>query len=476
MKSPLFREASDRAVFLRKNWQVVYAILLIVLIPLSVIANTVFVVNRFRHTVDVELQRTALMVGRAFTATSSDVLGDTARLQERITALGAAIPEVKAMDLLTKDGEDFKVVASLDPAAVGQVAHANQNMIAWYDSQAIASLTKSGQAAALDQKITAEELRSGERFWAVVMPVTGVDGQKAYLLSVKLSLNVIDALVASNLLWSYFWLMLTVLIIILVLLTNTRLFQYATLYRRLQEVDAMKDDFISMASHEMRAPIAAVRGYLSLFLENAFVTIEGKAREAMETTFHISTHLGTLVDDLLDVSRIEQGRMKLEPTRLAVEPLVEEVMAQMKFEAEKKGLGFTFKKPETPLPEIMADRSRLSQVLINLVSNAIKYSVAGEVTVTATLKDGQQVEVRVIDTGLGMSAAAREKLFTKFYRIRTDQTSMIPGTGLGLWITKQIVEQMKGHIWCDSIEGVGTQMSIVFPLAPAAPPVTPTAK
>jgi signal transduction histidine kinase len=470
MKSPLLREASDRVMFLKKNWQVAYAILLIVLIPVSVIANTVFVVNRFRGTVDVELQRTALMVGRAFTATSADLMGDEAKLQERLTALGSAIPEVMAMDLLKREGEDFKVVASLDPAAVGQVAHSKQNLLAWYDTQAIASLTKSGRAAGLDQKVTADELRSGRRYWAVVMPVTDAAGQKAYLLSVKLSLDVIDALVSANLTWAYFWLIVTVLIIVLVLLTNTRLFQYASLYRRLQEVDAMKDDFISMASHEMRAPIAAVRGYLSLFLENAFVEIEGKAREAMETTFHISTHLGTLVDDLLDVSRLEQGRMKMEMARVRLEPLIEEVMAQMKFEAEKKGLAFTFKKPDESLPEIMCDVSRLKQVLINLVSNAIKYSVAGEVTVTAKLKEDKQLEVRVIDTGLGMSAAAREKLFTKFYRVRTDKTATIPGTGLGLWITKQIVEAMKGRIWCDSIEGVGTQMSVVFPPAPPNAP------
>jgi signal transduction histidine kinase len=460
----------ERAVFLKKNWQIAYAAVLIVLIPVTVAANTMFVVNRFRKTVDVEMQRTALMVGRAFTATSADLLGDEAKLQERVSALGAAIPEVKTLDLLARDGEDFRVVASLDPAAVGETARSRQNILAWYDDQAIAALTRSGRAAAFDQKVTPDELRSGRRYWSVVMPVAGPDEKPAYLLSTKLSLDVIDVLVASNLFWSYLWLVVTVLIVILVLISNTRLFQYAALYRKLQEVDAMKDDFISMASHELRAPITAVRGYLSLFLENAFMAVEGKAREAMQVTFHLATHLGTLVDDLLDVSRIEQGRMKLDIGSVAVEPLIGEIIDAMKFEAKKKGLTLEYRRPafaeaaaDAPLPPVLADRDRLKQVLINLVSNAVKYTPAGSVTVTSEVKEANRVEIRVIDTGLGMSAEQRERLFTKFYRVKTDDTRDIPGTGLGLWITKQIVENMKGRIFCDSIEKVGTQMSVVLP-------------
>lgn len=463
MTNKLVAGLGDRLGFLKKNWQIVYAFILIVLIPVTVAANTVFVVSRFRQTVDVELQRTALMVGRAFTVTSADIMSDPAKLQTRLTDLAQAIPEIQAMDLLAKDGEDFKVVASLDDTAIGQAAHGRQNILAWYDNQAIAFLTKSGRAAAFDQTITSEELRSGKRYWAVVMPVTAPDGSKPYLLSVKLSLSVIDDLVTSNLFWSYLWLTVTVLIIILVLLTNTRLFQYAALYRKLKEVDAMKDDFISMASHELRAPITAVRGYLSLFLENAFMPLEDKAREAMQTTFHLATHLGSLVDDLLDVSRIEQGRIKMEIEEVHVEPLLEEVLAEMKFEAEKKSLAMTFERPAGPLPTVAADRSRLKQIIINLVSNAIKYTPTGSVTVAAAVKEDGQVEIRVSDTGLGMSAAQREKLFSKFYRVRTQQTAQIAGTGLGLWITKQLVEIMKGRIYCDSIENVGTQMSLIFP-------------
>lgn len=470
-------KVGESAMFLKKNWQILYAVLLIVLVPVTIVANTFFVVERFRKTVDVELQRTALIIGKMINVTSVDLFGDQAKLQKRLEEVATTLPEVKSLDILKKDGEDFTVFASLYKDGIGRPAHGRQNILAWYDGQAIAYLTKSPRSAAIDQKLTADEARSDDRYWGVVMPLYGADGQKAYLLSAKISLSVIDDLVRSNLFWSYVWLSFTVLIVILILASNTRLFQYASLYKKLQEVDQMKDDFISMASHELRAPITAIRGYLSLFLEDAFGKIDEKPKQILGTTFAIATHLAGLVEDLLDVSRIEQGRMKMDLEDLQPEPLIEEIVTQLHFEAEKKKLAFEYRKPAVPMPKIRVDRSRLRQVLINLCSNAIKYSPAGSVTVTTEVKDGNMLEIKVTDTGLGMSAEAREKLFQKFYRVKTDQTSGIPGTGLGLWITKQIVENMKGKIFCDSIEKVGTQMSVLLPIvqgAPAAPPAAPT--
>jgi signal transduction histidine kinase len=172
------------------------------------------------------------------------------------------------------------------------------------------------------------------------------------------------------------------------------------------------------------------------------------------------------VEDLLEVSRIEQGRMQMTLEPIQAEEVITEIVEQLHYEAEKKGLVFEFKKPAALLPMVLADRGRFKQVLINLCSNGIKYTQKGSVTVTTEPKEGGMVEIRVMDTGFGMSAEAREKLFSKFYRVRTDETRSIPGTGLGLWITKQIVELMKGKIYVDSIEKVGTQVSVDLPVAP----------
>jgi len=308
------------------------------------------------------------------------------------------------------------------------------------------------------------------------MPIgpSTADAPSKYLLTSKISLNVIDGLVRDNLVRSYLWLALTVAIVVALLAANTRIFQYAVLFRKLKEVDKMKDDFISMASHELRAPITAIRGYLSLFLEDAFGAFDEKPKSIMRTLFQVSTHLHDLVEDLLDVSRIEQGRLQLSPEPVKPEDAIDEVMGEMKFEAEKKGLAFSFRRPSIALPTVMADKARLRQVLVNLVSNAVKYTQKGSVTVTAEAKEGPMVEIRVADTGVGMSAEARERLFQKFYRIKTDDTRGIPGTGLGLWITKQIVEAMKGKIFVESIEKVGTQMGLLLPAATATPISTPS--
>lgn len=464
MKPDLSAKAEASASFLKKNWQIGYAALLILLIPLTVILNTFFVVNRFKTTVDVELQRTAIIVGKMFNATGADLLNDDKGLQMRVDQITEALPELKSFDVMRKTGEDFTVVASRTPDAIGKTAHSNQNILSWYGDNAIAYLTKSPRSAVDEQTITVEEARNPDRYWGVVMPLRDNEGKKTLLLSMKLSLGTIDALVIDNLFWSYVWLAITILIVILVLASNTRLFQYASLYKKLQEVDQMKDDFISMASHELRAPITAIRGYLSLFLEDAYGKFEEKPKAAMATTFAIATHLGTLVEDLLEVSRIEQGRMKMDLEPVDAGATVEEIMTQLKFEAEKKKLAFTYKKPTDPLPNINVDKVRFKQVIINLMSNAIKYTPSGSVTVTTEVKDGNMLELRVMDTGLGMSAEARERLFQKFYRVKTVDTSTIPGTGLGLWITKRIVDLMGGKIFCDSIEKVGTQMSVLFPI------------
>jgi len=305
--------------FLKQNWQIIYALVLIVLIPITIAANTLFVVGRFRTTVDVELQRTSLIIGRLFNVTSMDLFDDPAALQQRVEDVAAVIPEVKSLDVLAIDGVDFFVVASLYEDGIGRQAQGQQHILSWSTDEAIAYLTKSPRSTASDLKLTPDEARGDERYWGVVMPLHDESGERRYLLSSKISLNVIDELVRSNLFWSYAWLAITMLIVVLILGSNTRLFQYAVLFKRLKEVDKMKDDFISMASHELRAPITAIKGYLSLFLDNAFGPIEGKSREVMKTTFSITMHLGGLVEDLLDVSRIEQGRMKFDMEVLGLE-------------------------------------------------------------------------------------------------------------------------------------------------------------
>ena len=172
--------------------------------------------------------------------------------------------------------------------------------------------------------------------------------------------------------------------------------------------------------------------------------------------------LGVLVDDLLNVSRIEQNRIKMEPEQLDPQPLVKEVIEEHELQAREKNLKINYQKPqENILIEI--DKDRFRQIMINLVSNAVKYTQEGEIDVKMEVdKTGRQLMIKVKDSGIGMSAKDREKLFSKFYRVQNKHTRDVSGTGLGLWITKRLVEIMKGSISVDSIEGVGSQFTITF--------------
>ena len=455
---------------IKRHWQIVYSVFLIVLVPFLIVLNTLYSVGAYRQNIDITLQRESLVVGRMFNIAAGDRVADDAAMQKLVTSVSSQIGEVYALDVLVPSGdtfqsEQFRIAASLDPSAVGQKSTAVQDILSWSQDEAFAFLTQSPARSAMDQKFAPAQLTT--RYWAVIMPLKDASGKKVALLFMKLSLATIDDLVQATLFRSYIYLAITVLITVLILASNTRLFQYALLFRKLKEVDQMKDQFISMASHELMTPISAIKGFLSLFLENAFGPFQGVAREKMQTLYTLSERLGELVEDLLNVSRIEQGRIKIEPKPVQPEEVVRQVMDELESNAVNKKLAFTFTPPDEALPKISADADRLKQVLVNLIGNAIKYTPKGSVTVSAYLDEGQ-VKIKCTDTGLGMSASARERLFEKFYRIRTDATATIPGTGLGLWITKQLVELQKGKIYVDSIENVGTQMTVSFPALPKA--------
>jgi signal transduction histidine kinase len=314
------------------------------------------------------------------------------------------------------------------------------------------------------QKIYESDGANNYRYWQVVIPLKDLSGQKQALLSMKLSADVIDTIMAVVLGKSYWILLLTVILIILLLLVNSRLFEYSILYNKIKEVDAMKDEFISMASHELRTPVTVIRGYATMMLEEApKLGVNDEAKEYLSIIDVSSERLNSLIEDLLNVSRIEQGRLKMDFKDIEIWPLVEETIKEMKIQADTKGLVLSCTIEPNAKSFISADKDRLKQVLINTIGNSIKYTPSGSVEVKLLNRDNNLV-LTIKDTGIGMTAKEREHLFEKFYRVKSKKTEDIVGTGLGLWITKQIVELMKGTIMIDSMEGVGTQVTLEFPL------------
>ncbi|CAN5162659.1 hypothetical protein BH11PAT4_BH11PAT4_4920 [soil metagenome] len=237
---------------------------------------------------------------------------------------------------------------------------------------------------------------------------------------------------------------------------------------KLYEGDQMKSEFVSIASHELLTPISAIEGYLSMILDEKIAGkgLDPQTTDYLSKCFSSAKRLSMLVKDLLSVSRIESGKMKFTAQQLDSTKSIQDTIDQLRFIAQEKQITLKFKKPEPAFPPVLADPDRTSQVLINLVSNAIKYNRAGgEVTITTELlKKEQMVSISVRDNGLGMDKDQMSHLFEKFYRVDTKETMGILGTGLGLYITKSIVERMGGAINVQSTPGKGSAFTFTIPL------------
>ena len=336
----------------------------------------------------------------------------------------------------------------------------------------LAWLQKENDGLATDSIQLEESGENGEltedvknRFWLVAIPMRDTNDKKQALLTIKLSSQIVDELTRYNRNASIYLLIGTVFVVMLFLLVVVRLWDYAALYTQVKGVDKMKDEFVSMATHELRTPITGISGFLSMVLNGEMGPINAKTKEALTMASSASERLAVLVDDLLDVGRIEQGRISLRPEPIEPTQIIKETVAELMIQAKNKKLALSFRPHKEILPIINIDKDRFKQVLINLIGNAIKYTPAGEVQVKTHVRyDGRVLEIKIKDTGLGMSSTDRERLFEKFYRIKNDKTKDITGTGLGMWITKRLVEMMNATITVDSIENVGTQITLQFPI------------
>ena len=223
----------------------------------------------------------------------------------------------------------------------------------------------------------------------------------------------------------------------------------------------LKKELISIATHELRTPITGLKGYLDMILAGDTGGVNPATKELLDEMVAINQRLADLVDDLLNVSRIEDGRIEVKPVKMNLNDTITDVVKEMKVQSDQKHLQLIFK-PEEEV-EVFADPDRLRQVLVNLIGNSIKYTKAGSVEVF--IKKGKTVEIHVKDTGIGMSEEQMSRLFEKFYRIKTEATRSITGTGLGLWITKKIVEMMNGTIKVNSVLDSGSDFEFTLPAA-----------
>ncbi|HSB51886.1 MAG TPA: HAMP domain-containing sensor histidine kinase, partial [Dissulfurispiraceae bacterium] len=246
-----------------------------------------------------------------------------------------------------------------------------------------------------------------------------------------------------------------------------------------KETDRMKTDFISTVSHELRTPMTSVLGYTAITrkkLEDlVFPHVAHRDRKTDRTMRQVVQNLGivisegerltTLINDLLDISKMEAGQLEWKMQPLSVYDIVDTAMDSTSALFEQKGLT-TAKDLEEGLPQLVGDRDRLVQVMVNLLSNAVKFTEEGGVTCRVS-RSGGEVTVSVIDTGIGIARTEQENIFKKFKQVGDTLTDRPKGTGLGLPISKQIVEHHGGRIWVESVIGEGSTFSFTIPLASA---------
>lgn len=246
-----------------------------------------------------------------------------------------------------------------------------------------------------------------------------------------------------------------------------------------KEIDQMKTDFISTVSHELRTPLTSVLGFAKLISkkleESVFPVLSKEDKKIQRSVKQVGENLNIiltegrrltdLINDLLDIAKMEAGKIDWKMQPLTVSELLDRGLAATSSLFEQKGLE-AFKDIEENLPEFLGDRDRLIQVVINLISNSVKFTDQGSVTCKAN-KVGNEIKVSIIDTGMGISEADQPKVFEKFKQVGDTLTDKPKGTGLGLPICKQIVEHHGGRIWVESALNKGSTFSFTLPLKPA---------
>ena len=235
------------------------------------------------------------------------------------------------------------------------------------------------------------------------------------------------------------------------------------LTQKLQALDKQKDEFISMAAHELRSPLTAIKGYISMILEGDTGEIPGKAKEFLVDTTSVTERLIRLVNNMLNVSRIEEGRLVYQMEEVDLIKALQEIYYSFRFEAERKGLKFNFDVPHGIYDKVYVDPDKIREIVGNLVSNAIKFTEKGSITMHVSQPDASLVRVSIADTGPGISKEEQEKLFQKFYRAESTSGKTI-GTGLGLYITKLLLEKFNGRIGLDSEVNAGSTFWFEIPV------------
>ena len=442
------------------NPQLIYTVVVAVLIT----GSFVFMADRFIGIAnDAQERLINVRVGSlqdAFVSFAGDKIEDPEYLNKKIEEIISANETIKSFRVIVRKpiASQSKETGGLTPFII--IASDNKEEIDEGDYQASFLYTLASSDP--ENSMTVPLNENGERLFKTARAITDDMGNVLGVVMTTQTLSLADIAIEGSIKNSRILLFIVTLLILFLFFRHSKIIDYMDLYKKLKEVDQLKDDFVSMASHELRTPLTIIRGYAEFI--NAAPELSPKTKDFVSKIDISTKELDLLVSDILDVSRIDQGRMIFKMEKINPNETIEKVVTSFALPAEEKGLKISFDKSKMKKDQyINIDLDRLKQILVNLIGNAVKYTIKGEIVVKE-YEEKERLYIRVIDTGMGMTEEEKTRLFEKFYRIRTDETKDIRGTGLGLWITFKMIKEMNGNISVESIKGVGSHFIVSFPL------------
>jgi signal transduction histidine kinase len=219
-----------------------------------------------------------------------------------------------------------------------------------------------------------------------------------------------------------------------------------------------------MASHQLRTPLTSIKGYISMILEGDYGKLSQKAKKALENVFQSNERLIRIVNDLLNISRIELGKMELQKSPTNIKELLQSCYQELKPQAEKKNLKLIFKPQKQKLPPLNIDELKIRQVILNLIDNAIRYTKKGKIEINLKRKP-KSILISIKDTGEGLTREEQKHIFEGFTRGSAGINFFIEGAGLGLYVAKKYLDLHKGKIWAESPgKGKGSTFYVELPI------------
>jgi signal transduction histidine kinase len=449
-------------VFVRENPAILFSLALIVLIPLALYFYVFLTVQSFESAAMNEIEAHDFTVSDALLAMverdfpAKDAANPEA-LQRSIDRIVANDTRLKNIRVIVKDGRDYKAIAAQNPDQVGMSIDVTPSLNG--ESLIAYSWVNASEDVSSEIEIAGEKLRR------VVKVFVGRNGEVYALAAADFSINRTLDMIAASVYQSYLIMGVIMILSLFLIVQHTRLFSYVGLSKDLQQKNTAKDNFIRMATHELRAPVTVLTGYTDLLKEDLAGTVDADQQKYIDRMVLSVKNLSDLMADILEVSHLEQGRTDFEPEIIAPDIVVKEIVDGLAAKAEQKGLKLSFDAKGFS-HKIRVNPVCFKRIVTNLVENSIKYTPAGKVAVTVAAQTAKKrCAVTIQDTGFGISAEGQAHLFEQFYRVKTQENAEIPGTGLGLWMSREMARKMGGDIMLESIERMGSKFFIFFPLS-----------